>query len=426
MELHMKVLWICNLMPAIIAKALHKPATNKEGWVMGTVSQVIKNRNLTLGIAYPVSEEETAHGQVDDISYFSFYEDSRHPEKYDNSLESFLGLICEEFQPDVIHCFGTEYPHTLAMLRIKEWKSRVLVHLQGIMDIYASLYYAGIPEDVSERATLRDMIKKDSIWQQKEKYEKRGENEKEVLRLAEYVCGRTEFDKRYLEDINKSCTYYTINETLRQDFYGPRWDLANCTRHTIFVAQGNYPIKGIHYMIMALAKIREDYPDVHLYVSGDNVTAFRTLKDKIKISSYGKYLRDLMHKYHLEEHVTFLGQLTSREMVERYLKTHVYVIPSVIENSPNSLGEAMLLGMPCVAAKVGGIPSLAKEEEEVLMYAVEDTDALAEAVKKLFRDEKLAEELGQAARARAVLTHDAQANYKMLCWVYDAIAQNNK
>lgn len=82
--------------------------------------------------------------------------------------------------------------------------------------------------------------------------------------------------------------------------------------------------------------------------------------------------------------------------------------------------------MPCVAARVGGISSLAKEKEEVLMYAAEDTDALAEAVKRLFQDDKLAEELGQAAHARAVLTHDAQANYKMLCWVYDAIAQNNK
>ncbi len=82
--------------------------------------------------------------------------------------------------------------------------------------------------------------------------------------------------------------------------------------------------------------------------------------------------------------------------------------------------------MPCVAARVGGIPSLAKENDEVLMYAPEDTDALAEAVNKLFRDEKLAEDLGQTAHTRAALTQDAQANYKMLCWVYDAIEQNNK
>lgn len=422
----MKVLWICNLMPAIVAGALHKQPTNKEGWVMGTMMQVIKNRNLELGIAFPIAQEEPVHGVVEDIAYFGFYEDSSHPEEYDKALEASLGLICEDFHPDVIHCFGTEYPHTLAMLRIGEWRNRVLVHLQGIVDVCASLYYAGIPEEVSERATFRDIVKKDSLWQQKEKYEKRAEHEKEALRLAEYVCGRTEFDKQYVEEINPSCTYYTVNETLRPEFYGLRWELEYCKKHTIFTAQGNYPLKGIHYMLAALAEIKKDYPDVHLYVAGDNITAYKTLKEKIKISSYGKYLRDLIKKNHLEEHVTFLGPLGVEEMLKRYLKSHVQVLPSVIENSPNSLGEAMLLGMPCVAARVGGIPSIAKDQEEVLMYQAEDTGALAEAVKKVFADDKFAESIGQKAHERAVLTHDAQANYKMLCWVYDTIMQNGR
>lgn len=418
----MKVLWICNLMPVIVAKALHKPASNKEGWVMGMVSQVLENKNIELGIAFPTEQEENIHGTVDGISYYGFYEDSKHPEEYDPGLEAMLGFICEEFHPDVIHCFGTEYPHTLAILRIKEWKKKVLVHIQGIMEVYASLYYAGIPKEVSERATFRDIVKKDSIWKQKEKYEKRGRNETEVFRLAEYVCGRTEFDKKYMEEVNPSCTYYTINESLRREFYGPRWQREECIPHSVFVTQGNYPIKGIHYMIEALAVIKEQYPDVHLYVAGDKITAYETLKDKIKISSYGKYLRDLVAKNHLEENVTFLGQLTAKDMVERYLKTHVYVIPSVIENSPNSLGEAMLMGMPCVAARVGGIPSLANDKEEVLMYEVADIKALADSVMTLFASDELAVSLGQAAHQRASLTHDAEANYKMLCWVYETIA----
>ena len=422
----MKVLWICNLMPAMIAEALHKPVSNKEGWVMGTIAQVLKNRNFELGIAFPNIQEEPVHGTVDGISYFGFYENNKHPEEYDSSLEASLGLICEEFHPDVIHCFGTEYPHTLAMLKIKEWKNRVLVHMQGLMDLCAEVYYAGIPDDVAERATFRDIIKKDSIWQQKDKYIRRGKNEREALCLAENVCGRTEFDKQFVEELNPSAVYYTINETLRPDFYEGRWEYDKCDKYTIFVSQGNYPLKGIHYMLMALAGIREAYPEVHLYVAGDNVTAYKTWKDKIKISSYGKYLRDLIHENHLEEHVTFLGQMNAKEIKEQYLKAHVYVIPSVIENSPNSLGEAMILGMPCVAARVGGIPSLAKDGQDVIMYQPEDTKALTEAVNRLFADQELSKEMGQAAHARASLTHDAQANYKMLCWVYDAIAQNNK
>ena len=178
-------------------------------------------------------------------------------------------------------------------------------------------------------------------------------------------------------------------------------------------------------MIQALAQLQEDFPDVLLYVAGDNVTAHHSLKEKLKISSYGKYLNDLIKENHLENKVKFLGSLDASEMMKRYLNAGVYVIPSIIENSPNSLGEAMLLGMPCVAANVGGIASLAEDEKEVLMVAPDHIDELVHAVKRIFMDEELAISLGQAARARAMLTHDAKANYKMLCWVYEMIVKDN-
>lgn len=422
----MKVLWLCNLMPSIVAKKLNRPATNKEGWILGMADQVKKNADITLGMAFPISQEENITGEVDGISFFGFHEDSQHPEVYDKSLESALGFICEEFQPDVIHCFGTEYPHTLAMLRMKEWRSRVLVHVQGVMERYAKVYYAGLPEEVTEKATFRDVLKKDSIWQQKEKYEKRSVHEREVVKNAVHVCGRTEFDKEYVLSVNPSCTYYTVNETLRPEFYGKKWEEEKTKKHSIFVAQGNYPIKGIHYMLEALPKIKETYPDVTLRVAGDRVTAYGTLKEKIKISAYGKYLLSLIKKGNLQDNVEFLGSLGVEEILKEYLSAAVYVIPSVIENSPNSLGEAMILGMPCVAARVGGIPSLAEDKKEVLMYRPEDTDKLAEHVMNLFEKKEEAKALGEAAHARALLTHDAVANYKMLHWVYETIAKKTE
>lgn len=416
----MKVLWICNQMPSILARSVGKKAGNKEGWVTGMALQMAENRSITMGMAFPVKQAEMYHGITEGITYYSFQEDTDHPEEYDSGLEASLGLICEEFTPDIIHIFGTEYPHTLAMLRLKEWRNRVLVHLQGLMVPYSEVFYAEIPEDVIEGATFRDVLKKDSIWQQKEKYVKRALNETECLKLCRHASGRTAFDREYLMSVNSSCAYYMVNETLRPQFYGKIWEPSKCVKHRIFVSQGNYPIKGIHFMLEALGKLVEKYPDVTLHVSGDKITASKTLKDKLKLSSYGKYLKALIKKYHLEEHVVFTGSLNAEQMLLEYMEAEVYVIPSMIENSPNSLGEAMILGIPSVAARVGGIPSIATEDE-VLMYDVTNTQELANQISSLFDNPEKAVLLGRRAREHALLTHDAKANYKMLCWVYEKI-----
>lgn len=418
----MRVLWICNQMPSILARGVGLKAGNKEGWVTGMALKLSQNRGIEFAMAFPVKQAEMLTGVTEGINFYSFQEDTEHPENYDSSLESSLGLICEEFSPDLIHCFGTEFPHTLAILKLKEWRSRVLVHLQGLMIPCSEVYYAGLPEEIIERSTFRDTLKEDSIWQQKEKFVKRAKNEEEALKLCQHVCGRTSFDREYLLSINPNCNYYMVNETLRPDFYGPIWVHENCEKHRIFVSQGNYPLKGAHFILEALGILKEKYPDVTLHIAGDKITGYRSVKEKIKISSYGKYLLDLIKKYHLEDCVTFTGSLPASEMLQEYLSAEVYVLPSVLENSPNSLGEAMIMGMPCVAAKVGGIPSIA-EGNEVFLYEGTDAETIAENISKVFENTELAISYGQRAKSHARLTHDGEANYKMLLWVYEKITE---
>ncbi len=83
----------------------------------------------------------------------------------------------------------------------------------------------------------------------------------------------------------------------------------------------------------------------------------------------------------------------------------------------------MLLGMPCVACNVGGVASLAEHEKEVLLIPPLDAKAMAEALIRIFDDPGKASEMGAAARKRAALTHDAEANYKMLYWIYETIVK---
>ena len=167
--------------------------------------------------------------------------------------------------------------------------------------------------------------------------------------------------------------------------------------------------------------MKKQYPDVTVNVAGNSLVNYKTLKDKIKISAYGKYLRKLVKDLHMEGKITFLGRLSADEMKQQYLECHTFVCASSLENSPNSVGEAMLLGTPVVVSKTGGIPSMVEHEKEGLLFEKGNVKDLAEAIMRTWEDEKCMNEYTVNARARARKTHDADANYAALLDIYKNI-----
>ena len=103
---------------------------------------------------------------------------------------------------------------------------------------------------------------------------------------------------------------------------------------------------------------------------------------------------------------------------------HVFAIASYIENSPNSLCEAMLLGMPCVASYTGGIPSLITENKDGLFFPIGDAASLADRIRQIFNDDALAERLGHLARKRAVVRHQKDTIIKQLVTTYQEVSSH--
>lgn len=441
----MRILWICNIMLPMVAEHLGLPASNKEGWLTGLADTILKNQednHIELAVAFPVGAalseqkiEVPVSGKEKGLTCYWFTEDTNHPEIYPSDLEEQIKSITEDWKPDVIHCFGTEYPHTLAVTRSCP-AEKVLIGIQGLCKIYADSYLADLPERVINRVTLRDFLKSDSIRKQHAKFVKRGEHEIEAVCNAGHVTGRTWIDKKFTMETNEKLQYHFMNETLRSNFYEGSWDLDKCEKHSIFLSQGDYPIKGLHYMLKAMPKILETYPDTKVYVAGNSIVNYKTIKDKIKISSYGKYIRELLQKNRLEDKVFFLGKMNAEEMKAQFLRSATFVCPSVIENSPNSLGEAMLLGVPCVTAEVGGINSIFNNGLDGIAYPgygsleyVEQTDketaqskVLAHAVLRMWSDEEKMKEYSANASAHARRTHDGKANYNRLVEIYRNIS----
>lgn len=431
-----KVLWICNIMLPAIARELHLPYSNREGWLSGIFERVQKkDAPFELGICFPACGETTdvvkfgANGSfaVQNVKCYVFSEDVGHPERYDGRMESRFTEIFRDFEPDLLHIFGTEFPHGLAAVRAFGRPERILVGIQGLCGEIARVYMAGLPKKVQNQVTFRDFIRKDSIRQQQEKFVLRGQNEAEMIRRCGNITGRTRFDREGTAAINPRAKYYSMSETMREEFYTGRWDAAKCERHSIFLGQGDYPLKGMHFALQAMAELAPDYPDLKLYVAGNSIVEHASLKQRLKLPAYGKYLLKLMKQYRLEQKVIMTGKLSADEMKERFLKSSVFVCPSVLENSPNAVGEAMLLGVPVAASDAGGIPDMITDGRNGLLFRTGDAKALAKAIARIWDEEKdqegltLAQRLSVQAVRRAFVVHDGECNYLRLLEIYREI-----
>lgn len=421
----MKILWVCNIIPIQIAKKINLPIQNSGGWINILIEALRKNPNYELTILFPISQKNnTYQGCIDRISYFSFFRNIKKSEKYDSNQKFFFKKILEQVNPQIIHIWGTEYPHTLAMVNAcekKDLSQHIVISIQGLISICAKHYYANLPAKIITGKTFRDFIRHDSIQDAQKKFETRGIYELNSLKKINHVIGRTEWDFACTKIINPRITYHQGNEILRDVFYEGSWTLENCYKYSIFMSQWEYPLKGLHIFLDAFKEIIKEYPNAQLITTGKNPLK-PNFKEKLKQTYYDKYIIKLIKKWELEKHIIFLGkQLNESEMKEQYLHAHVYVLASSIENSSNSMGEAMLLGTPIVASNVGGISSMLTHGKEGFLYPFDEPYMLAHYIKRIFQDDKLAQSLSNAERIRAHQTHHIQKNIATYYNIYETI-----
>lgn len=420
----MRVLWVCNIMLPEIAKALGRPVPAIGGWMSGLLHAVVQSDQVQLAICYPVcSEDERVSGKTENFQYYSFVQKALILNQYEPLIEQQMKTIMDDFQPDIVHIFGTEYVHSLAAVKAFHCPERTVIGIQGMVSVYAKHFMAGVPERTRRGCTFRDIVKRDNLYHQRESFYLRGAFEEEAIRLTGHVIGRTDWDRACTEQINPKVQYHFCNETLRDSFYEARWNWEECEPYTIFVSQGSYPIKGFHYVLQALPLILKQFPETKVYVAGGDITQTRSWKDKLRLSSYGKYIRELIVENNLQDHVEYTGFLSETDMRERYLKSHVFVSPSSIENSPNSVGEAMLLGMPVVSSDVGGVKNMMEHGEEGYVYPCDAPYMMAYYVCQIFADADLAKKLGAAAAAKAAVTHHQQENCRRMLSIYEEILE---
>lgn len=419
----MKILWICNTMPLRVADYLGMQVYDKEGWVSGIAERILEKNEMELAIAFPQNCDELEQGQAENLKYFMFPR-KQVIHKYDRAVEGYLKRIYHSYRPDIVHVFGTEMPHALSALQVMEDPSKIVFSMQGLVARCAEHFFADLPIGVIYGYSLRDLLKNDNLYMQKKKFEKRAVFENELFSKAQNVIGRTEWDYACVKYVNEKVNYYFCNESLRKIFYGESvWNYRNCEKRSIFVCQASYPLKGFHYIIPALAHIVKKYPDTHLYVAGPDIFHEKNLREKLGHTKYTYYLKKLIKAYGVQDQISFTGPLSAEEMRDMYLKSNVFVSASTLENSPNSVGEAMILGVPVVASDVGGTRSIFTDKEDGYLYQYSASYMLAYYVEKVFEEKEKIEKLTSTARKHALEIHDFEKNYQQLLKIYHAIIE---
>jgi glycosyltransferase involved in cell wall biosynthesis len=147
--------------------------------------------------------------------------------------------------------------------------------------------------------------------------------------------------------------------------------------------------KGLHLLIKALPTILKNNRCVKLLVAGEG--------------SYLTEARKLVGQLGLEKDVIFVGHIL-REDASRYINaSDMFILPTLRqEGMPFSLLEAMSCGMPVIASRIGGIPSLIDDGITGLLIPPGDVSTLAEKVILLFNNKDFADKLAANARKKVI------------------------
>ena len=425
----MTILWLVNVKIPLIYKIEGKQnKTFVGGWLDQLSEMILQKEDNNLVVCYPTNIEMGERGEYGRLKYFGIFFNPnklrRGTLKKDKYVKEMISILSETI-PDIIHVHGTEFQYSLFMIEAAKkmhMEDKVVVSIQGMVKYYAEHFSAGIPLSVKYGRTVKELLLRNNISSGEKSYFNRGKSEEKVIKNIYRVIGRTNWDKGCVKLINPLSKYYHCNETLRSEFYTGQWKYENCIPHSIFFSQASYPIKGFHIFLRALHSVKENYPDLKVKVAGPDLSKSTFLKG----TTYGLYVKKLIRKYSLEENIQFLGPQNANQIKDNMLKSNIFVSSSIIENSPNSLGEAMLLGVPCVSSDVGGVTNLLIHNEEGYIFPLDEIYMLSYYIEDLFSDKIKANNFGEKARIHARKTHNAQVNYEKLMSIYQEINENEK
>lgn len=312
--------------------------------------------------------------------------------------------VIEDFKPDIIQCFGSEWPFGAI---VSDVSVPVVVHMQGYINainmacqmVYSS--YDRLKHQHFNPLQLYRNWRIDCHRRYVEAFERH------IMASVGYFIGRTHWDRSIVTHYSKGAQYYHCSEAIRKEIYDSpcRWTFERQTKMTLITVSKADEVKG-NEIILRTAKLLKDefHFDFTWKVAGSR-DCFRQFEKKTGIRA-------------ADVNVELLGFIDAETIARELSQAQVYIHPAIIDNSPNSLCEAQLIGCPVVSANVGGIPQLVEDGKTGVLYPYNEPHTLAFRIMELHNNRSVLEKLSEneicAARAR----HDPETIATDLMAIY--------
>jgi len=413
-----RALWFSPVEPGPVRRKANMPPALEGSWVDNLLMAIAGKSNMTIAVAsageYPYESLE-----VDGVTYFHLPRETLPAGRVRRVTRNWARCVkpsellapaqelVSRVKPDVAHVFGTENPFGLLASRTSV---PCLVSLQGLTMACADAYFRGVaPSELVRLALSREFLRGASEIHGYLRMRLLARQELEVLRTATHFAGRTDWDRSIVSAFNPNAHYHHLDEILRPLFYTKKWE-GRAGPPVVFSTSSPMLFKGTEVLLKALSILSQTGIRLRLRVAG--------VPDEGQVS---RFYRRVACREGVEGQVTWLGRVDAERLADELCTCSLFVHPSHVDNSPNSLAEAMLLGVPCIASNAGGIPSLLRHGKHGLLFPDGDAAALAGSIRSMVHEPAVAAELGAAARKRALARHDPETVANGLLDIYSAV-----
>jgi glycosyltransferase involved in cell wall biosynthesis len=417
----MRILWFTST-PSLAASRLNAD-TRMTGWVDSLEKHLGGISEVTLGVAFPFSQGNVEAFKINETTYLPIPTASekgkysglidrwKHRIEPESILDNYLKII-DQFRPDLIHVFGSEAPFGQI---VGHTKVPVVLQIQGNLSVCSLKYFSGFSAfDSVIYSNKKSFILGYNTWHQYFTFRKRAERELYFMKGCRFVLGRTEWDRYISKVIAPESRYFHCDEILREPFYKYAWKRNENKKFRIFSTLSGSTYKGFETVLKcaSLLKKRGDF-DFEWNIAGiDNNHEIITITERSQ------------HMRFADNNIRLNGSMTADELVVNLLSSDCFLHPSHIENSPNSVCEAMMLGIPVIATRVGGTPSILSSGEEGILIQDGDPYVMAAAILDLASSPEKQKLFSENSRKKAFQRHDPETILQNLVNIYKSIIKS--